>query len=120
MNRFCFKSRAFCKPDIRKQTEEAAKNNRNHSSEKDRKKREPKKSRKPKTKKKETVQVNRQVILEIDKNSLPNDAQFKGYETRIFQDIRYAASKRVKIANESKKIACDTLFSAVLRDFFAF
>lgn len=75
------------KPDIRKQTGGDDKNNTNHSSEEDRKKRELKKSRKPKTKKKATVVVNRRVTCEIDKSSLPSDAQFKGYETRIFQDL---------------------------------
>jgi hypothetical protein len=72
------------KPNIRPQTKDST----NHSSEKERKKREPKKKRKPKRKKKETVKVNRQVTCEIDKNSLPDDAQFKGYETRIFQDLK--------------------------------
>lgn len=72
------------KPDIRPQTKDST----NHSSEKERKKRAPKKEPKPKRKKKETVEVNRQVTGEIDKNNLPDDVQFKGYETRIFQDLK--------------------------------
>jgi Transposase IS66 family len=68
------------KPDIRKQT----KPNQDISSEKERTKNKKKKSKK---KKKNRIQVNRVEICTIDKDQLPEDAIFKGYEPVIVQDI---------------------------------
>lgn len=34
------------------------------------------------------MRVDRQVIVEFDKTMLPNDAVFKGYESRIIQDLQ--------------------------------
>lgn len=68
------------KPDIRKQSTD-------HSSEDNRKKHNNKKLRKPKVKKKETVKIDRKIVCNIDLNSLPMDAKFKGNETRVIQDI---------------------------------
>ena len=78
------------KPDIRKQTKDGDndKGNSDHSSEKNRNKGKGDKKRKPKNKKTETVRVDRQVTVEFDKTVLPNDAEFKGYEYRIIQDLK--------------------------------
>ena len=41
-----------------------------------------------KAKKKNTVKIDRHITCKIDKSSLPDDAVFKGYETRVIQDIK--------------------------------
>lgn len=74
------------KPDIRQQTKEKKKDS-DHSSEKDRKNHK-KKKKKAKNKKKKTVKVDRQIILEFDTATLPKDAVFKGYDTRLIQDLK--------------------------------
>ena len=77
------------KPDIRKQSKnDDDTNDTDHSSEDDRKKREETLARKPKIKKKKIIKIDRQITCEIDKNNLPDDAVFKGYETRIIQDLK--------------------------------
>lgn len=73
------------RPDIRKQTKDVDQNHSDHSSEKKRKKKKQKKS---KNKKKKIVRVDRQVMVEFDKTILPSDATFKGYESRIVQDLK--------------------------------
>lgn len=69
------------KPDIRKQT----KPNQNISSEKERKNKN--KIKKVKRKKKNRIIVNRVEILEVEKDQLPKDSVFKGYESVIVQEI---------------------------------
>ena len=67
------------KPDI--------KPNKKHyyvSSEKERKKKKPRKKRK----KNQNIKINDTRICCIDKDKLPNDAQFKGYKTVIVQGLR--------------------------------
>lgn len=77
------------KPDIRKQKkEDDDPTNPDHSSEKDRNKRGAPKIRKPKNKKTKTVRIDRRVTVAFDKTTLPDDAQFKGYEYRIIQDLK--------------------------------
>jgi hypothetical protein len=76
------------KPDIRKQTTGTDAVDPNHSSEADRKKRGDQKPRAKKTKKKSTVKIDRRVDCDVDKDSLPPDAKFKGYETRVVQDLK--------------------------------
>ncbi|MHC5861882.1 IS66 family transposase [Nostoc sp.] len=70
------------KPDIK------AKKNKgelsNHSSEKERE--TPKKH--TKTSKNESIKIDREEILEYPRSELPADAQFKGYEEVIVQDIK--------------------------------
>ena len=85
------------KPDIRKQSKnDDDTNDTDHSSEDDRKKREETLARKPKIKKKKIIKIDRQITCEIDKNNLPDDAVFKGYETRIIQDLKIGSfEKRV-------------------------
>jgi len=73
------------KPNIRKQKQD---NDNNHSSDENRKKRENKKQRKPKKKKKKHIKIHRRVTCEVDQNSLPSDAVFKGYENSVLQDIK--------------------------------
>ena len=76
------------KPDIRKQTTGTGAVDPKHSSEADRKKRGDQKPRTKKTKKKSTIKIDRRVDCDVDKDSLPPDAKFKGYETRIVQDLK--------------------------------
>lgn len=78
------------KPNIRPQTKDGKndKGNSNHSSEKDRNKDKGNKKKKPKNKKTQIVKINRQVTVEMDKTILPEDAVFKGYESRIIQDLK--------------------------------
>jgi hypothetical protein len=77
------------KPHIRKQTKNAKSENTDHSSEEERKKRNKEKSaRKKKLKKKKNIKIDRRITVEIDVDSLPADAIFKGYKTRVIQDIK--------------------------------
>ncbi len=71
------------KPTIRPQTKDGN-YNQNHSSEKQRK---IPKDKKPRGKKQGKIRVDRQVTIELDKAKLPKDAQFKGYETTVIQDL---------------------------------
>ena len=69
------------KPDIRKQT----KTNEDVSSETERKKKKSKKHKK--SNKKDKLTVNRIEHCQLDKNQLPPDVIFKGYQDVIVQDI---------------------------------
>src|SRR3990167_3170468 len=75
------------KPNIRQQTKEEDKNP-DHSSEDERNKRLGKKPPKDKSKKKGIIKIDRQIVCDFDKGSLPDDAVFKGHETRVFQDVK--------------------------------
>jgi hypothetical protein len=59
----------------------------NHSSEKERHK--PKQHKK--RRKKAAIQVHREQTLEVDKAALPADAEFKGYEDVVVQDVVFRA-----------------------------
>lgn len=61
-------------------------NSSNHSSEKERKKPEPRE----KTSKNDTIKITREEIRRVDKTLLPADAEFKGYEENIVQDMKVA------------------------------
>lgn len=76
------------KPDIRKQKTSADAIDPKHSSEADRNKRGEQKTRAKKTKKKKTVKIDRRVDCDVDKDCLPPDAKFQGYETRVVQDLK--------------------------------
>ena len=76
------------KPEIRKQKTGADTVDPKHSSEADRKKRSEQKPRAKKNKKKKAVKIDRQVDCDVDKDSLPPDAKFQGYETRVVQDLK--------------------------------
>jgi hypothetical protein len=58
-----------------------------HSSEKERRKSKPHKKRR----KKAAIQVHREQTLEVDKATLPADAEFKGYEDVVIQDVVFRA-----------------------------
>ena len=58
----------------------------NVSSESARKQREKKGERKPKTKKYK-IKIDRTEICKVDQSELPNDAEFRGYETIVVQEI---------------------------------
>ena len=67
-----------------KPTIKAKKRVTNHGSEKER--RQSKKHQK--TSKRDKIQINREETLKIDRDSMPVDAIFKGYEEVVVQDIR--------------------------------
>ncbi len=76
------------KPNIRKQKTGADAVDPKHSSEADRKRRGEQKPRAKKSKKKNAIKIDRRVDCDVDKDSLPPDAKFKGYETRVVQDLK--------------------------------
>lgn len=73
------------KPDIRGQSKGDNTGNSDHSSEGDRKKRGKGKN---KGKSKKDIIIDRRVTIPLDKTQLPHDIQFKGFETRIIQDVK--------------------------------
>jgi len=58
----------------------------NVSSESERKQREKKGERKPKTKK-DKIKIDRSEICKVDQSELPSDAEFRGYESIVVQEI---------------------------------
>jgi hypothetical protein len=99
------------KPDIRGQSNGGDGDNTgntNHSSEADRKKRRKKKKNKGKTKK--TIHIDRCVTIDLDKTQLPDDVEFKGYETRIVQDL--------KIITDNVEFKLQTFYSPSLNKTF--
>ena len=74
------------KPDIRGQSKGGG-GNTNQSSEGDRSKR-GKGNNKNKGKDKKNVHIDKRITIALDKTKLPDDAQFKGFETRIIQDLK--------------------------------
>lgn len=72
------------KPKIRKQKNDN-KDDKDHSSEKERK--QSNGAKKKTRKKKGNINIDRQVACKVDKNGLPGDIQFKGYESTVIQDI---------------------------------
>jgi hypothetical protein len=79
------------KPDIRKQSKGGDGDNTgntNHSSEEDRNKRRGKNKNKNKGKGKKDVNIDRRMTITLDKSELPHDLKFKGYETRVIQDLK--------------------------------
>ena len=72
------------KPDIRGNKGDGKA--KNLSSEKERKQRKVKKKKKSK-RKKENIQINRTEICRVDQSKLPADAEFKGYEHALVQEI---------------------------------
>jgi len=99
------------KPNIRGQSKGGdgdSTGNTNHSSEEDRKKRRKKKKNTGKTKK--TIHIDRRVTIELDKTQLPDDVEFKGYETRIVQDL--------KIITDNVEFKLQTFYSPSLNKTF--
>ena len=73
------------KPNIKASKAQPARTD--HSSEKERRKSKPRAKRS----KKATLQIHREQTLEVDQASLPVDAEFKGYEDVVVQDIIFRA-----------------------------
>ena len=71
------------KPDIKPS---GKKPNVDISSEEERKPKNPPKNKKPKTKK-DKIKIDRVVVCEVDKDILPDDAVFKGYQSVVVQEI---------------------------------
>lgn len=100
------------KPNIRGQSKGGNGDNTgnsNHSSEGDRNKR-GKGNNKNKGKDKKTVRIDRLVTITLDKTKLPDDAKFKGFETRIIQDL--------KIITDNVEFKLETYYSPSLKKTF--
>ena len=100
------------KPNIRKQSKSQSSN---VSSENERKPRGTKDDKeneenKKRQSKKETVKPNRTEVYKLDKNKLPEDAIFKGYETTVVQDII--------ILNDNIELKRETYYSPSLKRSF--
>ncbi len=74
------------KPDIKASKKEIIQKE-DISSEKERQRRDKKLKRKRDTKK-DKIKVDRIEVCEVDKEKLPSDAEFKGYESVIVQDLK--------------------------------
>lgn len=72
------------KPNIKPSKREASTDKKDYSSESERHK--PKKRKK--TRKKAAIKVNREEVVRVDPAQLPPDAEFKGYEDVVVQDIK--------------------------------
>lgn len=59
----------------------------NYSSEQERRKPKPRQKRS----KKATIKIHREQTLEVDRTTLPEDAEFKGYEDVVVQDVVFRA-----------------------------
>jgi hypothetical protein len=73
------------KPQIKANTPKPARVD--YSSEKERRKPKPRQKRA----KKATLEIHREQTLEVDKASLPSDAEFKGHEDVVVQDVIFRA-----------------------------
>jgi hypothetical protein len=93
------------KPDIRGQSKGGG-GNTNQSSEGDRSKR-GKGNNKNKGKDKKNVHIDKRITIALDKTKLPDDAQFKGFETRIIQDL--------KIITDNIEFKLEAYYSLTLR-----
>ena len=81
-----------------------------HSSEKDRKERQPSKTKKKRTKKQGTIKVDRTVICKIDKKTLPSDAIHKGHTPVVMQDL--------KVVTDNIRFERETYYSPSLKKTF--
>ncbi len=73
------------KPDIK--AKNRGNDNRNYSSEKERKDNLKKSGKQKRNRKSRNIKIDREKTCKVDKNILPKDAQFKGYRDYIVQDI---------------------------------
>lgn len=99
------------KPDIRGQSKGGDGDNTggsNHSSEEERKRR--KGNNKNKGKSTKNISIDRRVTIQLDKAQLPDDAKFKGFETRIIQDL--------KIITDNIEFKLETFYSTSLKKTF--
>lgn len=97
------------KPDIRGQSKGGGDNgsNTNHSSEKERQKGGKGKN---KGKSNKNIRIDKRIIINLDKTQLPDDAGFKGFETRIVQDL--------KIITDNIEFKLETYYSPSLKKTF--
>jgi transposase IS66 family protein len=96
------------KPDIRGQSKGGGNgNNTNHSSEKERQKRGKGKNTGKTTKK---VRIDRRITVDLDKTQLPDDAEFKGFEIRVIQDL--------KVITDNIEFKLETYYSSSLKKTF--
>ena len=72
------------KPDIKPNKRETSTDKKDYSSERERRK--PKKRKR--ARKKATIKVDREEVVRVDPAQLPADAEFKGYEDVVVQDIK--------------------------------
>lgn len=72
------------KPNIKPSKRGTPTDKKDYSSESERRK--PKKRKK--ARKKATIEVNREEVVRVDPEQLPSDAEFKGYEDVVVQDIK--------------------------------
>lgn len=93
------------KPNIKANKEEKEKTNSNHSSEKERSKKQERES----SSKVEEIKIDREQILKLDVTKLPKDAEFKGYDEVVVQDIEIKTDNikffKEKYYSESEKKA---------------
>ncbi len=94
------------KPNIRGQS--GGSGHSGHSSEEERKKRQGKNKNTGKDKK--DINIDRFITIPLNKTGLPNDIQFKGYETRIIQDL--------KIISDNIEFKLETYYSPSLKKTF--
>jgi len=94
------------KPKFRKQSNR----NNDHSSEKDRKPRGQQPKKKKSKRKKDKIKIDRVVTCDINKDQLPPDAKFKGYQDVIVQDI--------EIRTDNIKFKKEVYYSASLKKTF--
>jgi hypothetical protein len=101
------------KPKIRKGKKDDDDSNTgssNHSSEDDRNKRNQNKKPHNKNNKKDTIRIDKYITVEFDKTQLPDDAVFKGFETRVIQDL--------KIITDNIEFKLPTYYSPLLKKTF--
>jgi len=100
------------KPTIRPQKKDP--NNNDHSSENDRKKRAPKKNKKPRESKKNKIQIDKQIVCRLDKETLPLDAIHKGYKKNIIQDIKFCSDNTEFVREVYYSPSLNKTFTAAL------
>ncbi len=101
------------KPKIRKGKKDDDDSNpwsSNHSSEEDRNKRNQNKKPHTKNSKKDTIHIDKYITVEFDKTQLPDDVIFKGFETRVVQDL--------KIITDNIEFKLPTYYSPLLKKTF--
>lgn len=98
------------KPDIRGQSRGGENSgSSNHSSEAERNKR-GRGNHKNRGKGKKDIHIDRRITMALDKTQLPDDARFKGYETRIIQDL--------KIITDNVEVKLEVYYSRALKKTF--
>ena len=71
-------------PDIKPNKQQSASGSSNYSSEKERRKPQPRR----KQRKNDKIKIDREQVLDVEADNLPDDAEFKGYDDVVVQDIK--------------------------------